>query len=107
MKAPVLRHGGDSHLRSIVKAVSWRCVGTLDTFLVSFLVLSLSGAADNILFLDDAPHLASPGASWYEASAPDIYDRQHTVYWEIVTEDGRTGIDVIVCPVGPTQGAAA
>ena len=47
MKAPGLLHGGDSHLRSIVKAVSWRCVGTLDTFLVSFLVLSLSGAADN------------------------------------------------------------
>ena len=38
---------GDSHLRSIVKAVSWRCVGTLDTFVVSFLVLSLSGAADS------------------------------------------------------------
>lgn len=54
----------------------------------------LSGAADNILFLDDAPHLASPGASWYEASAHDIYDRHHTVYWEIVTEDGRTGIDI-------------
>lgn len=54
----------------------------------------LGGAADNILFLDDAPHLASPGASWYEASAHDIYDRQHTVYWEIVAEDGRTGIDI-------------
>ena len=47
MKAPVLTQVGDSHLRSIVKAVSWRCIGTLDTFLVSFLVLSLSGTADN------------------------------------------------------------
>ena len=54
----------------------------------------LSRAANTILFLDDAPHLASPGGSWYEASAHDIYDRQHTVYWEIVAEDGRTGIDI-------------
>jgi uncharacterized membrane protein len=47
MKAVVHTQGGDSHLRSIVKAVSWRCVGTLDTFVVSFLVLSLSGAAES------------------------------------------------------------
>ncbi len=47
MKAPVLTQVGDSHLRSVVKAVSWRCIGTLDTFLVSFLVLSLSETADN------------------------------------------------------------
>ncbi len=36
----------ESHARSLVKAVSWRCVGTLDTFVVSFVVLRLSGAAD-------------------------------------------------------------
>ena len=47
MKAPVLLQGGDSYLRSVVKAVNWRCVGTLDTFCVSFMVLFLSGAADN------------------------------------------------------------
>jgi uncharacterized membrane protein len=44
MKAPVTKEIRDSHLRSILKAVSWRCVGTMDTFLVSFLVLSFTGA---------------------------------------------------------------
>lgn len=36
-----------SHLKSIAKAVSWRVVGAIDTFLLSFLVtgkLSLAGA---------------------------------------------------------------
>lgn len=35
----------DSHARSFLKAVSWRCVGTLDTFFVSFVVLNLTGVA--------------------------------------------------------------
>ncbi|MSU24216.1 MAG: DUF2061 domain-containing protein [Opitutus sp.] len=39
----------ESHLRSLLKAVSWRCVGTLDTFVVSFLVLRVTGAADTSL----------------------------------------------------------
>ncbi len=30
--------GADSHLRSFVKAVSWRVVGSLDTFLLSLLI---------------------------------------------------------------------
>lgn len=34
----------DTRLRSILKAVSWRCVGTLDTFCVSFVVLTFTGA---------------------------------------------------------------
>ncbi|MBI2813757.1 MAG: DUF2061 domain-containing protein [Opitutae bacterium] len=34
----------DPHWRSFAKAVSWRCVGTLDTFVVSFVVLTLTGA---------------------------------------------------------------
>ena len=37
---------GETRLRSVVKAVSWRCVGTLDTFLVSFVVLTLTGATE-------------------------------------------------------------
>jgi hypothetical protein len=40
---PVYR---ETRLRSVVKAVSWRCVGTLDTFLVSFVVLTLTGATE-------------------------------------------------------------
>lgn len=33
----------ESRVRSIAKAISWRCVGTLDTFVVSFVVLSFTG----------------------------------------------------------------
>lgn len=35
----------ETHLRSLLKAISWRCVGTLDTFFVSFVVLNVTGAA--------------------------------------------------------------
>ncbi len=38
----------DTHLRSLLKAVSWRCVGTLDTFLVSFVVLNVTGATGGV-----------------------------------------------------------
>ena len=38
----------DSHLRSLLKAVSWRCVGTLDTFVVSFVVLNVTGATAGV-----------------------------------------------------------
>lgn len=34
----------ESRLRSLLKAISWRCVGTLDTFMVSFVVLNVTGA---------------------------------------------------------------
>lgn len=35
--------GRETRVRSVLKAVSWRCVGTLDTFLVSFVVLTFTG----------------------------------------------------------------
>ena len=35
----------ETHFRSLLKAISWRCVGTLDTFFVSFVVLNVTGAA--------------------------------------------------------------
>ncbi len=44
MKVAITNEVRDSHSRSLLKAVSWRCVGTLDTFLVSFFVLSFTGA---------------------------------------------------------------
>ena len=37
----------DTHQRSIAKAISWRITGTLDTFIISFLItgeLTLAGA---------------------------------------------------------------
>ena len=42
--APVVGVRSESHFRSLLKAVSWRCVGTLDTFIVSFAVLNITGA---------------------------------------------------------------
>ena len=33
----------DSHIRSILKAVSWRVIGTIDTFVVSLVALHLLG----------------------------------------------------------------
>ncbi len=41
--APVYR---ETRLRSVLKAVSWRCVGTIDTFCVSFLVLTFTGVTE-------------------------------------------------------------
>lgn len=37
----------DTHSRSLAKAISWRITGTLDTFIISFLItgeLALAGA---------------------------------------------------------------
>jgi uncharacterized membrane protein len=33
-----LIHGGESHTRSVAKAVSWRATGSLDTFLLSYVI---------------------------------------------------------------------
>ena len=41
---PKVSARSESHFRSLLKAVSWRCVGTLDTFIVSFAVLNITGA---------------------------------------------------------------
>ena len=42
--SPAVGSRSESHFRSLLKAVSWRCVGTLDTFIVSFAVLNITGA---------------------------------------------------------------
>jgi uncharacterized membrane protein len=42
-----LFRGREGHARSLAKAVSWRAVGTVDTFIISFFVtgkISLAGA---------------------------------------------------------------
>ena len=48
MSPPDPRPKSDSHLRSFLKAVSWRCVGTLDTFVVSFFVLGVTGVGGDL-----------------------------------------------------------
>ncbi len=40
-----LQHLRDSHLRSVLKAVSWRVIGTLDTILISYLWTGQIGKA--------------------------------------------------------------
>ena len=39
--------GGETHARSVLKAVSWRVIGTIDTFVISWLLtgkLTLAGS---------------------------------------------------------------
>ena len=48
MSSPGLRPRSESHFRSLLKAMSWRCVGTLDTFVVSFFVLSVTGVGGDL-----------------------------------------------------------
>jgi uncharacterized membrane protein len=46
-----LLRGREGHGRSFIKAVSWRTVGTIDTFIISFFVtgkLSLAGGIASI-----------------------------------------------------------
>jgi len=42
-ETPVYR---ETRLRSVIKAISWRCVGTLDTFCVSYIVLTFTGVTE-------------------------------------------------------------
>jgi len=39
-------------LRSVVKALSWRCIGTADTLLVSYVVTGKIGLATSIALVD-------------------------------------------------------
>jgi len=42
----------DNHSRSIVKAISWRITGTLDTILISFLITGEARMAFSIGFVE-------------------------------------------------------
>jgi len=42
----------ESHLRSLLKGVSWRIIGTLDTLLISYFILNESSVASGIAFWD-------------------------------------------------------
>jgi uncharacterized membrane protein len=47
----LFRGGREGHARSFIKAVSWRTVGTLDTFVISFFVtgkVSIAGSIASI-----------------------------------------------------------
>lgn len=42
------RNPSDTHVRSFVKAVSWRTIGTLETFLISWIITGKLGTAGSI-----------------------------------------------------------
>ena len=48
----VLFRGAESHTRSILKAVSWRVLGTLDTFVISWILTGKVGLAGSIAALE-------------------------------------------------------
>jgi uncharacterized membrane protein len=49
-KSPL--HGREGHGRSFIKAVSWRTVGTLDTFVISFFVTGKVTIAGSIASIE-------------------------------------------------------
>lgn len=54
----ILPMAADSHLRSLVKAVSWRVVGSFDTFLLSLLVTRNAGHAASIASIEALTKIA-------------------------------------------------
>jgi uncharacterized membrane protein len=44
----LLFRGAESHPRSLLKAVSWRALGSIDTFVLSYLFTGNTGAAASI-----------------------------------------------------------
>jgi len=43
-----LLKGGEKHSRSLAKAISWRATGTIDTFIISFIVTGKATIAGSI-----------------------------------------------------------
>jgi uncharacterized membrane protein len=56
----VLFRGAETHLRSVLKAVSWRTLGTLDTFAISWLFTGRIEVAGSIAGLEIVTKIA-----WY------------------------------------------
>src|SRR5260370_35410970 len=56
----VLFRGAETHARSVLKAISWRALGTLDTFAISWLFTGRVEIAGSIAGLEIATKVA-----WY------------------------------------------
>jgi hypothetical protein len=50
----ILFRGGDTRSRSVLKAISWRTLGTLDTFAISWSLTGKAGLAGSIAALEFA-----------------------------------------------------
>ena len=53
-------HGAESHARSVLKAFSWRTLGTVDTFVISWVMTGRLSLAGSIAGLEFATKIA-----WY------------------------------------------
>jgi uncharacterized membrane protein len=53
-------YGAESHTRSVAKAVSWRTLGTVDTFVISWVMTGRLTLAGSIAGLEFATKIA-----WY------------------------------------------
>jgi uncharacterized membrane protein len=60
VKTAMLISGGDTHLRSIFKAISWRTLGTFDTFAISWFLTGKVAVAGSIAALEVITKVA-----WY------------------------------------------
>ena len=52
--------GGETHIRSVLKAVSWRTLGTLDTFAISWFMTGHVQIAGSIAMIEVGTKIA-----WY------------------------------------------
>jgi len=80
----------DSHHRSIAKAVSWRATGTLDTFILSYLITG------NLIF-------AGSIAGVETVTKIGLY-YAHERVWSRIAWGRRSGSEA---PAGPDTGAMA
>lgn len=53
-------HGRESHTRSVIKALSWRTLGTLDTFVISWVMTGHVAMAGSIAGIEIVTKIA-----WY------------------------------------------
>ena len=60
VKTEMVISGGDTHLRSIFKAISWRTLGTFDTFAISWFLTGKVAVAGSIAALEVITKVA-----WY------------------------------------------
>lgn len=63
-------HGAETHSRSVLKALSWRALGTLDTFAISWFMTGRAGIAGSIAGMEIVTKVA-----WYYL---------HERFWAVV-----------------------
>jgi uncharacterized membrane protein len=55
-----ISHGRETHTRSVIKALSWRTLGTMDTFVISWVMTGRVAMAGSIAGLEIVTKIA-----WY------------------------------------------